>query len=350
MQAAIARRLFPGGVLLLAHDDRLLHYAAYGTTRYADPGTQPVTRDTIYDLASVTKIVAATAALHLSDAGLLALDAPVQHYLPAVRARTVTVRHLLTHTSGLHVRMSALRDLPPADIRAAVYALHPAVPPGTTTAYVNVNTLLLGDVIAQVAGAPLDQVIRQTVLEPLQMHDTTFCPPAAWLPRIAPTEWDAAWRGGLVHGTVHDESAHALGGVAAHAGLFGTATDLWQFGRMWLHGGSLHGRQVLQPATVALATRYQAEWLTLSDAPADAIRCGLGWMLDRSAVMGDVPTGSYGHTGFTGAVLVVVPACRVVAVLLCNRTYPHRPAHREHFGVMAAVLAWACATSGHTAQ
>jgi CubicO group peptidase (beta-lactamase class C family) len=334
---AIQQRVFPGAVVLVARKGVLQHAVPYGSTMYDHPGSWPVTLTTRYDIASLTKVFTATAALQLVDAGLLALDTPAAHYLPALQAHSVTIRHLLTHTSGLEVRLSSLRHLDAAGLRATVYALQPARPPGTHTAYVNVSSLLLGDVVAAAAGQPLDSVIAQSILEPLGMHATGFRPAPELLPQIAPSERDDAWRGGLVHGSVHDESAHVLGGVAGHAGLFSTAADLWRFAQMWLQGGLFAGVPLLQPQTVALATRHQAPWLHLA-APQEGIRCGLGWMLDRAEIMGRAPAGSYGHTGFTGPVLVIVPRLRLVVIVLCNRTYPRRSETRAHLPVVAAVV------------
>jgi CubicO group peptidase (beta-lactamase class C family) len=333
---AIEQRVFPGAVVLVAQAGEVRHLAGYGSTMYADSGSQPVQPTTIYDIASLTKVFTATVALQLVDAGALALDEPAARYLPDIRARTVTIRHLLSHTSALDLRLSTLRHHDPAALRTAIYAVKPSLTPGTRTAYVNINSLLLGDVVAAVADQPLDVALRQMLLGPLGLRATGFCPPAALHTQIAPSEWDEAWRGGLVCGTVHDESAHALGGVAGHAGLFSTAEDVGRFGQMWLDGGTSAGTRLLRPETVDLATRYQGPWLHLAGDNA-AIRCGLGWMLDRSEIMGAAPPGSYGHTGFTGPVLVVVPRHRLVVVVLCNRTYPRRAEHRP-FPVVAAVV------------
>jgi len=340
---AITQRIFPGAVVLIARNGELEHLAAYGTTMYADPGSQPVTLDTRYDIASLTKVFTATAALQLLDAGQIALDAPAAAYLPGLHARGVAIRHLLTHTSGLSLQLSTLRDRGADGIRAAVYAVDPVRPPGTHIAYTNINSLILGDIVAQVYGQPLDVALRELILEPLGLHATGFCPVPTLRPQIAPTEWDQAWRGGLVQGSVHDESAHALGGVAGHAGLFSTATDLWRFAQMWLEQGCLADRQLLQAATVALAIRNQTgalERITAErvTAGADFIpHCGLGWMLQRPNFMGSAPAETYGHTGFTGPTLALVPQQRLALVLLSNRTYPRRspPAHHA---VTAAIL------------
>ena len=272
IEGAIAARIFPGCVLLVAAPGQPSLHVACGSTMYDDAGSRPVAPGDIYDVASLTKVFTATAALVLHDRGQVALDREARHYLPALRARGVTVRHLLTHSSGLDLRLSA-----------------------------------------------------------------GFNPPAALAPRIPPTEWDEAWRGGLVHGGVHDESAAALGGVAGHAGLFSTAADLERLLRLWLQGGAWGGRQLLREAGVAAALRDHTAGLpTLSGVP---VRSGLGWMLDRANFMGAAPAGSFGHTGFTGPAMVGVPARGLAFVLLSNRTYPRRtPPPYRHHAVTADVL------------
>lgn len=334
---AIDERIFPGAVLLAARGERVLLHRAYGTTMYADAGSRPVATDDMFDIASLTKVVTATAALVLCDAGTLELDAPAARYLPALRARTVTLRQLLTHSSGLELRLSTLREGGASGVRAAVYAAEPVRAPGSYAAYSNINSLLLGEVVAALFGAPLDTAIHALVLEPLGMAATGFRPDAALRPRIPPTEWDHAWRGGLVQGVVHDESAYALGGVAGHAGLFSTTADLLRLLRMWLQGGAWGGRQLLREATVAAALRDQT--LGLATPSGMPVRSGLGWMLDRPNFMGAAPAGSFGHTGFTGPALVAVPTQDLALVLLSNRTYPQRtpPPYRHHV-VTAAVL------------
>ena len=340
--AAIDARIMPGAVVLVLQHGQVRHAAAYGTTMYADAGTQPVQFDTVYDLASLTKLFTATAALQLVAAGTLNLDTPVAHHLPAVQARSITVRHLLTHTTGLEVRLSSLRDLPPAAIREQVYRLQPSHPPGTRLAYVNVSTLLLGDLVAQLGGQPLDHVIATQITAPLALSATRFNPPPAQRSQIAPTEWDD-WRGGLVQGIVHDESAYALGGVAGHAGLFGTAADLGRFGQCWLQQGTLDGVQLLPPDLAAQAMTFQGADLHL---PAELpFQCGLGWMLARRDFMGDAPADACGHTGFTGPVLFLLPSEQLVVVVLTNRTYPKR-GPRAHLAVVAAIVAAARAAGG----
>jgi CubicO group peptidase (beta-lactamase class C family) len=352
VQGAIDGRIFPGAVVLVAQGAELRHFAAYGSTMYDAPGSRLVARDTIYDVASLTKVFTATAALRLAEEGRLDLYAPAAAYLPELRAADVAVFHLLTHTSGLDIRLSALRAAGREGVLAAVYAAAPAHPPGAIVAYTNVNSLLLGEIVARLCGEPLDAALDALVSEPLGLRDTRFRPPAALLSRIAPTEIDTTWRGGLVHGSVHDESAYALGGVAGHAGLFSTAEDLYQFCRIWLDSRPTtndqrplaeHDRndpvalsssvyeRILHRETIALAITNHTSKLNLA--------CGLGWMLDRPNFMGRAPAGSFGHTGFTGPALVVVPSEGLIVVVLSNRVYPQRrPPPFQHHVVTAALV------------
>lgn len=335
--AAIEQNIFPGAVVRVHCAGEMVHTAAYGRHTYG-PAARLVASESIYDLASISKIFTATVALRLSDAGQLRLDDPVARFLPDFRGHAITIRHLLTHSSGLDLRLSTLRDQGAAGIRAAIYATLPRYQPGTIMAYTNSNSLLLGDVIAAVTAQPLDQAMRELLLEPLALRETGYCPPPSCWPRIPPSEYDDHWRGGLVWGQVHDESAYALGGVAGHAGLFGSAADLERFAQLWLNGGEA----LLHPATVALALRDHSAGMG-SSGTGPALRGGLGWMLDRP-FMGSAPPGSAGHTGFTGPVLIIVPARQISIVILSNRTYPYRrpppyPHHRVTAAIVDAVLA-----------
>lgn len=348
IEGAISREIFPGAVVLIAHNDRIQHAAAYGSTMYSAPGSQPVGLDTIYDIASLTKVFTSTAALWLVDQGRLDLLAPVARYLPELRAPGIAVRHLLTHTSGLDIRLSALRHAGRAGMLDAVYQASLLHPPGTKVAYTNVNSLLLGEIVARLCGKSLDDALRALVIDPLGLVDTGFRPAAALLPRIAPTELDTDWRGGLVHGTVHDESAHALGGVAGHAGLFSTAADLYAFCRIWLDDQHLKDQErerpapgaassrpvarspgLLRPETIALARTNHTSGLNLA--------CGLGWMIDRPNFMGQAPSDTIGHTGFTGPAITIIPAQQLIIIMLSNRIYPRRQAPAHHTSTAAIV-------------
>jgi CubicO group peptidase (beta-lactamase class C family) len=335
---AIAEQIFPGCVVLVARGGEPLHHSAYGSTMYADEGSRLVAPGDTFDIASLTKVFTATAALMLHDQGLLDLEAEARRYLPALRADGVTLRHLLTHTSGLDMRLSVLREGGKEGITAAVYGAVPQREPGSFVAYTNINSLLLGEIVSRVGAMPLERAVATLICEPLGLRGTGFNPLPSDHQRIVPTEWDAEWRGRLVHGAVHDESAYALGGVAGHAGLFSTAADLERFLRLWLQAGAWGGRQLLREATVALALRdYTAGLPTPSGTPA---RSGLGWMLDRANFMGQAPPGSFGHTGFTGPAMVGVPERGLAVVVLSNRTYPRRtPPPYRHHGTTAAIVA-----------
>jgi CubicO group peptidase (beta-lactamase class C family) len=337
LDEAIAARIFPGAVVQITCEGVALHTLAYGSTMYGDPGSRPLAADDHFDIASLTKVVTATAALALYDAHELDLEREARYYLAGLAAEGVRVRHLLSHCSGLELRLAPLRTLGAAGLRQAVWATRPTHPPGTLSAYTNINSLLLGEVVAAVSGMPLAQALGELVLQPLAMHATGFCPPGELAPRIVPTEWDEEWRGGLIHGVVHDESAYTLGGVAGHAGLFSTASDMEHLVRLWLEAGTWAGRQLLREATVALALTNQLAGVPT--ASGTYLSGGLGWMLDRANFMGATPPGSFGHTGFTGTALIGVPARNLSLVLLSNRTYPQRtPPPYRHHAVTAAVL------------
>jgi CubicO group peptidase (beta-lactamase class C family) len=341
LHAAIERRIFPGAVVLVAQGATLRHLAAYGTTMYAEPGSRSVDTGLCYDIASLTKVFTATAALRLWERGALDLDTPAATYLPELRAGQVLVRHLLTHTSGLDLRLSAAARDGRAALLDAIYAAPLRQAPGTLVAYTNINSLLLGEIVARLYGRRLDEAIAALVTEPLGLAQTRFQPDESCRSRIAPSEIDSEWRGGLVHGQVHDESAHALGGVAGHAGLFSSAADLHRFCCAWLVGerperagqSAQAGPRLLQAETIRLATRNHTPELGLA--------CGLGWMIDRPNFMGMAPAGTFGHTGFTGPAIAVVASERLIVVMLSNRTFPQRGAALHHAitaGVIQAAL------------
>lgn len=314
---AIQRRVFPGAVVGVVEAGVVRHFAAYGSTMYDQPGTRTVCQETIYDVASLTKMFTATAALRQYEAGALDLSAPASHYVPELRARGVLVRHLLTHTSGLDVRLSVLAPEGPERILQAAYQAEQKHAPGTHVAYTNINSLLLGAIVARLHRNALDAAIVDLVIGPLGLAQTCFNPPAELRDRIAPTEQDDAWRAQLVHASVHDESAHALGGVAGHAGLFSTAGDLLRFCEAWLSPSLLLRRE-----TIGAATSNQTAGLGLG--------CGLGWMIDRPNFMGAAPAGTFGHTGFTGPAIVLVPGRQMAVVVLSNRVFPRRGAPAHH--------------------
>jgi beta-glucosidase-like glycosyl hydrolase/uncharacterized protein YbbC (DUF1343 family)/CubicO group peptidase (beta-lactamase class C family) len=322
VEAAIAGRAFPGAVVAVGRRGRLALLKAYGRLSY-DPGAEPVTTETIYDLASLTKVVATTtAAMSLFDEGRLDLDAPVVSYLPRFTGRwkeRVTVRHLLTHSSGIDWWAPLYKEVSgQAAYVERICAMDLVSEPGTVMKYSDLGIILLGEILQRVSGRPLEELVRERVIEPLGMKDTTYLPAATLRPRVAPTEFDA-WRGRLVHGEVHDENAFALGGVSSHAGLFSTAPDLARFAQMMLWKGVYGHRRIAAPRTVDLFTRR-------STLPPGTDRA-LGW--DTRSAQGSsagtlLSPISYGHTGFTGTSLWIDPERELFVILLANRVHPTR--------------------------
>jgi CubicO group peptidase (beta-lactamase class C family) len=315
------RGAFPGGVLAVGTNEAVIHLHPFGRLTYA-PDSPPVTAGTLYDLASLTKVVATTTlAMILFDEGKLDLDRPVQAYLPEFAGpgkAAVTVRHLLSHSSGLPPEAPLYREFTGhAAILGRIEVMDLEYPPGTESRYSDLGMVLLGEILERVGGRPFETLVAERVLAPLGMRETLFRPPPALRPRIAPTELDP-WRGRLLQGEVHDENAFALGGAAPHAGLFGTAADLACLARLLLAGGTLDGRRIVRPETVALFTRRAG--IPGSDR-------ALGW--DTKSATGSSAGNlfsprSFGHTGFTGTSLWIDPDRRIFLILLTNRVYPTR--------------------------
>jgi CubicO group peptidase (beta-lactamase class C family) len=317
----VARRAFPGGVLAVGYRGTLAYLHPFGRLSY-DSDAPPVAADTIYDLASLTKVVATTTmAMILVDEGRLDLDQKVGEILPDFRGPwkdAVTVRYLLTHSSGLPATAPLYQDIRG---RAAyverIAAMDLVYPPGSQSVYSDLGVILLGEILERAAGRPLEDFVRERVFEPLGMRDTLFRPPASLAARIAPTEFDP-WRGRMIRGEVHDENAFAMGGAAPHAGLFGTAGDLSRFAQMLLDGGVLDGRRIVSRETVELFTRRAG--IPGSDR-------ALGWDT-RSAEGSSAGTffssRSFGHTGFTGTSIWIDPERNLFVILLTNRVHPTR--------------------------
>ncbi len=315
------RGAFPGGVLAVGDRETLLHLHAFGRLSY-DADAPPVTAGTLYDLASLTKVVATTTmAMILVDEGRLDLDQPVMEILPGFQGpgkEAVTVRHLLTHSSGLQAIAPLYKEIKgKAAFAERIQAMDLEYPTGSRSVYSDPGIILLGEILEQAAGQPLEAFVRERIFEPLGMRDTLFRPPAELRSRIAPTEIDP-WRGRLIHGEVHDENAFALGGVAPHAGLFGTAGDLSRFAQMLLNGGISNGRRIVSRETVELFTRRAG--IPGSDR-------ALGW--DTKSAEGSsagtlLSSRSFGHTGFTGTSIWMDPERQLFVILLTNRVHPSR--------------------------
>src|SRR6185295_10743320 len=316
-----ARRAFPGGVLAVGYRGALVHLHPFGRLTY-DADAPPVTAETLYDLASLTKVVATTTmAMILVDEGRLDLDQPVQRFLPGFQGagkETVTVRHLLTHSSGLDATALLYKELRGRTAFVErIESMELGYPPGSRSVYSDLGIILLGEILEKVSGQPLASFVRERVFVPLGMHDTMFTPPSKLRSRIAPTEIDP-WRGRLIQGEVHDENAFAMGGVAPHAGLFSTAGDLARFAQMLLNGGTLAGHRIVSRETVDLFTRRAG--IPGSDR-------GLGWdtkSAEGSSAGSLFSLRSFGHTGFTGTSIGIDPERQLYVILLTNRVHPTR--------------------------
>ena len=316
MQEAVAQGKIPGGVVLVGHNGRVVYRKAFGS-RSLEPVREAMTVDTIFDLASLTKCVATTTAvMQLIEEGRIRLNDPVAVYLPEFAQNgkgQITVRELLTHFSGLPPDLDLKQ---PWEGRTAAFNMamqvKPIYPPGSRFLYSDINFETLGFLVEKVSGMPLNEYATAKIFKPLGMNHTTFLPPAAWLPRIAPTQYDE--HGKMLRGTVHDPTARRMGGVAGHAGLFSTADDLAIFAQELLSGDKI----LSQLSIEKMSTPQQP-------ATASSLR-GLGWDIDSafSTNRGELlPVGSFGHTGFTGTSLWVDPVTDTYIVLLTNRVHPN---------------------------
>jgi uncharacterized protein YbbC (DUF1343 family)/CubicO group peptidase (beta-lactamase class C family) len=326
---AIARHELPGAVVLAGRGNQILYKRAFGN-RAVKPAVEPMTVDTIFDLASLTKVVATTTAVMLlvEDGRLRLSDRVADHVSGFERygKDRITIRHLLTHTSGLRpdLDLEERFDGPAEGIRRAVEEV-PVAQPNERVIYSDINFFLLGHIVEQIAHQTLDAFLKARVFEPLGMRDTGFLPAATLRSRIAPTEScePLAWpcetpAAVMLRGVVHDPTARRMGGYAGHAGLFGTADDLAVFARMLLAGGRLNGERILSPLAVARMTR-RATPESLAAAR------GLGWDIDSplSSNRGELfPIGSFGHTGFTGTSMWMDPASKTFVIFLSNRVHP----------------------------
>jgi len=315
---AIAAKKLPGGVLWLERHGQVYHQA-YGNRALA-PAEEPMSKDTIFDAASLTKVVAcAPAVMLLMERGKLKLEDRLEAYIPDFSGdgkEMVTIHHLLTHVSGLRPDIDTKPPWKGYDtaVRMAC-AERLQTLPGTAFRYSDINFFLLGDVVQRVSGRKLEEFVSQEIFQPLKMADTGFLPPKSKLDRIAPTEPIDA---GMLRGTVHDPTARFMGGVAGHAGLFTTAADLARYARMLLNGGELEGVRLFKPQTVKLLTSVQTPEMVEA-------RRGLGWDIDSSysRPRGKLfPIGSYGHTGFTGNCLWIDPFSKTFWIFLSNRVHP----------------------------
>lgn len=329
VEAAIADRRMPGAVVLVGRGDTVVYERAFGQ-RAIEPAAEPMTLDTVFDAASVTKVVATTTAvMQLVEQGKVRLADRVSAYVPGFERYgkgDITVRHLLTHTSGLRPDLDLTDEFEGYDtaIARAVEEV-PVAAPDERFIYSDIGFFLLGHIVQRVSGQRLEEYARAHVFAPIGMVDTMFLPPAALRPRIAPTErctplgWPCGVPGqAMLRGIVHDPTARRMGGVAGHAGMFTTARDLSRFARALLGGGTIDGARILAPLTVA-------RMITPSTPAGMHNVRGLGWDMDSSysSNRGELlPPGSFGHTGWTGTSVWIDPRTGVYVIFLSNRVHP----------------------------
>jgi serine-type D-Ala-D-Ala carboxypeptidase len=323
LREAIEQRAFPAASVAIAHQDRLVALKSFGHFTY-DADSPSATAASVFDLASVTKVVATTTmAMILYERGLLELDATVAGTVPEFladscgepdsRRRDVTFRMLLAHSSGLPAYEKLfLRTRARDELLRAAFTTSLSADPGTRAEYSDIGFILLGAAMERLANESLDTFCQREIFGPLAMTNTTFNPPVGGRGQILPTADDRTFRHKIIQGEVQDENAFVLGGVAGHAGLFSTAEDLTRFAHAMLHGG----RPILRPETVSIFTTRQV-------APAGT-SSALGW---------DTPSGSsqsgkyfgpssFGHLGYTGTSLWIDPERQLAIALLTNRTWP----------------------------
>jgi len=328
LKAARKDRAFPGAYVVVGDSHGVLAEGSVGQLDWV--ASAKPTEHTLWDLASLTKVIGTTTAMaQLVEQGVVDVDAPVQKYLPdwtGPGQEAVTVRHLLTHRSGLpSFKPYDTLTHNPDSLAELLYRTPLARVPGERMVYSDIGAFVMGRIIERVSGQRLDQYLAGHVFAPLAMYETMFRPAPFLKARTAPTEIDTL-RGGLVRGVVHDERAYYLRGIAAHAGLFSSAFDLERFATMMLLGGTLDSARILAPETIARFTVFEDSM---------AHNRALGWQKPMRKTMADTTLASpwaghfmsnsaFGHTGFTGTSIAVDPALDLYIILLSNRVNPTR--------------------------
>lgn len=316
---SIANRVTPGANILVLQNGGEVLFQSLGRFTY-DPNSPEVKRETVYDIASVTKIIVATAMLMLIDRGECSLEDPISKFLPGLIDSPVgsrTIWNLLTHTSnidmgGIGIAEFVSKQEGVISMDEFIQAIREKGPAGAEVAYGNLNMLLMGEIIGRLSGVGLEQFLQTEVLDPLGMSNTKFNPndPES----IPPTE---IVDGKTIQGVVHDEGARYFGGVVGHAGLFSTVDDLGRFVQLWLGDGTWEGKRLLSAAIMDMALTNQTPGLQSS--------MGLGWHLDSKAAIGEgLIAGTFSHTGFVGAMVAGNRELGLGWVLLANGTYPVR--------------------------
>ena len=355
VHAAIESKEIPGAVVLVARHGRIGYLKAFGN-RAVTGQPEPMTLDTIFDLASLTKVLAATPAIMtLVEQGKIRLDDKVKRYLPLFTGggkENITLRELLTHYSGLRADFDLSKVWTGYDATMQeLWSETTQSEPGKEFLYSDLNFITLGEVVREVSGQPLDVFVKEHIYSVLRMNETTYNPPESWRPRIAPTETrdrslqylkghdDSAASQVILRGEVHDPTAWRMGGVSGHAGLFSSARDIAIYAQMLLNRGRYQGVRVFSPLTVRAMTTPQ------SPKGSTALR-GLGWDIETgySSPRGDLFADGYGHTGFTGTSLWIHPATGTFIVILSSRVHPDGRGDATHLrGVVADIVAAAIA-------
>jgi uncharacterized protein YbbC (DUF1343 family)/CubicO group peptidase (beta-lactamase class C family) len=319
---AIQAGKIPGAVILIGNQGKVVYRQAFGL-RSREPKKIPMTTDTIFDIASLTKVIAtSTAVMQLVEKGKLNLEDPVAKYWPEFRVNgkeEITVRHLLTHYSGLRAALDSKPKWSSYDTALRMIEEEKAVLPlETRFIYSDINFIILGELVSRISGKPLDIYCTENIFEPLGMKDTGFKPSPNLRSRIAPTQYQHGTKGKMLWGEVHDPIAYSMDGVAGHAGLFSTADDLSIFAQMLLDGGSKNNFQILSPLMV--------EKMIVPQSPPDKIPLrGLGWNIDSPLVS----ERSFGHKGYTGTGIWIDPTSNTYLIILTNRVHPNGKGNAE---------------------
>lgn len=327
VEKAIADRRMPGCVILIGKPEGVIWLKAYGD-KCLEPKREAMTEDTVFDLASLTKPLAtATSIMKLVEQGKLSIDDAAAKYLPEFGVEgkeEITIRDLLVHNSGL-IPDNAIADYAdgPVKARERLMALKPVVPVRSKFMYSDVNFMVLGEIVARVSGKPLNEFARENLFVPLEMADTMYLPTESLRKRAAPTE---NRNGEWIQGEVHDPRAHRLGGVAGHAGLFGTATDLAKYATDALRGLESDASRILKQSTWRTMTTPQAIIGTDQKGQRTEDIRGLGWDM-RSRFSSNRGTkfspSAFGHGGFTGTTLWIDPGTQIYVIFLSNRVHPN---------------------------
>lgn len=319
---AIQAGKIPGAVILIGNQGRIVYRQAFGL-RSREPKKIPMTTDTIFDIASLTKVIAtSTAVMLLVEKGKLNLEDPVVKYWPEFRVNgkeEITVRHLLTHYSGLRAALDSKPKWSSYDTALKMIEEEKAVfPLENSFIYSDINFIILGELVSRISGKPLDIYCTENIFKLLGMKDTGFKPSPTLRSRIAPTQYQNGTRGRMLWGEVHDPTAYSMGGVAGHAGLFSTADDLAIFAQMLLDGGSGKNLQILSPPMV--------EKMIVPQSPLDKIPLrGLGWNIDSPLIS----ERSFGHKGYTGTGIWIDPTSNTYLIILTNRVHPNGKGNAE---------------------